>query len=71
MPITKPFTRRSGFRDATLIIIATEGERTEQVYFNDLKVYFHRPSIHIEVLQKRVAGSSPRGSAKKSLRFFP
>jgi hypothetical protein len=52
MLITKPFTRRSGFRDATLIVIATEGDRTEPIYFDGLKEKFHKPSLHLEVLKR-------------------
>lgn len=52
MLITKPFTRRSGFRDATLIVIATEGDRTEPIYFDGLKEKFHKPSLHLEVLRR-------------------
>lgn len=60
MPITRSFKRKSGFRDATLIVIATEGERTEPIYFDGIKSHFHKPSMHIEVLErKNPSHSSP------------
>jgi hypothetical protein len=58
--IRKPYKRIKGNRDARLIVIATEGEITEQVYFNELKAVFRKPSIQVEVLERTVAGSSPK-----------
>jgi hypothetical protein len=69
MPITRPFTRRSGFRDATLLVIATEGERTEQAYFNALKKEYHKPSVHIEVLQRSSSESSPEHVLRELVKF--
>lgn len=55
MPVVKkPFKRTSGFRDAKLIVIATEGAQTEQLYFESLKAHYHRSNVHVEIL-KRVA----------------
>jgi hypothetical protein len=57
--IKKSFRRTSGFRDAKLIVIATEGERTEPAYFRGLKAAFRKPAIHMEILPRTTAGSSP------------
>jgi hypothetical protein len=57
--IKKPFKRRAGFRDARLIIIATEGKNTEPIYFNGLKVAYHKLSVQVEVLERTTSGSSP------------
>lgn len=58
--IKKPFKRTTGFRDARLIVIATEGEETEQIYFNGLKAEYRKPSIQIEVLERTTGGNSPK-----------
>jgi hypothetical protein len=48
----RDFVRRSGFRDARLFVIASEGAVTEPRYFNGLKERWHNPRIHIEVLTR-------------------
>ena len=54
------FVRLSGFRDATLFVIATGGDVTERKYFNGLKERWHTPGIHIEVMKRDdVSASSP------------
>jgi hypothetical protein len=59
--IRKDFKRRSGYRDARLFVIATEGEKTEIKYFKDLnsKEYLDNPKVHIEVLPRVSSSSSP------------
>lgn len=58
--IRKPFKRTQGHRDARLIVIATEGEATEQIYFNALKAVFRKPSVQVELLERTVDGNSPK-----------
>jgi hypothetical protein len=53
------FTRKSGLRDARLIVIAAEGEKTEKVYFLGLKEYYANPRIHVEVLEHVESASEP------------
>jgi RloB-like protein len=48
----REFVRRSGFRDATLFVIASEGAVTEPRYFNGLKARWHNPRIQIEILTR-------------------
>lgn len=48
----RPRARRSGVRDAKLVVIAAEGQKTEKVYFDDLAYTFHNPRIHVEVLER-------------------
>jgi hypothetical protein len=57
----RPRTRRSGIRDPKLIIIATEGTKTEPTYFNDMASpqYFYNPRIHVEVLERVDTASAP------------
>jgi len=59
--IRKEFTRRSGFRDAQLIIIATEGQKTEPKYFKDIssKDYYYNPRVHVEIRERLTSSSSP------------
>jgi hypothetical protein len=71
MPIKRftPHTRRSGHRDAKLIIIAAEGTNTEKVYFEDLVDIYFAPNIHVEVLDRVDAGSDPK-TVLKALDYF-
>lgn len=54
-------TRKTGLRDARLIIIAAEGTRTENRYFTELAASddFRNPKVHIEVLERENDASSP------------
>lgn len=56
----RSFTRKTGFRDAKLIVIATEGERTEKAYFEYLKKVYFSPGTHVEVLDRADSGSDPQ-----------
>ena len=58
--IKRDFKRRSGFRDAKLVVIATEGQKTETQYFEDFKEYYQTKRIHVEVLRRNTSASSPR-----------
>ena len=60
MPIIrKQFIRRSGLRDAKLLVIASEGQKTEPKYFTDLKDVYTRSGLHVEVLERSESASSP------------
>jgi len=48
----RDFVRRSGLRDATLFVIASEGAVTEPRYFEGLKASWHNSRVHIEVLTR-------------------
>lgn len=57
MEVLRPrrsFVRRSGFRDARLIVIACEGSKTERIYFEELVASLvQRPSrVHVELLER-------------------
>jgi hypothetical protein len=54
-----PRTRRSGVRDARLIIIAAEGLNTEKKYFSDLRATYLNPRIHLEILERLSSASDP------------
>jgi hypothetical protein len=53
--------RKSGYRDAKLIVIATEGFLTEKQYFNDLAFddRYRNPRVHVKVLERSSTDSSP------------
>lgn len=53
------FARKSGLRDARLIIIAAEGEETEKAYFEGLKEHYFNPRVHVEVLGRLESASDP------------
>jgi len=55
-----PRIRRSGFRDARLIIIASEGTYTEKIYFDDLKMVYTNPKVHVEALERMDTASDPQ-----------
>ena len=55
----KPRERSSGFRDARLIVIATEGTETEKQYFKALADQYRNPKVHVEVLERVSTASSP------------
>ena len=66
----RDFVRRSGFRDATLFVIATEGDVSEPKYFNGLKERWHNPRIHIEVMKRADASASSPTSVLGTLDRF-
>jgi hypothetical protein len=57
--VKRPFTRPVGRRDASLIIIATEGRKTERIYFECLAKQYQSTKVHVEVLEKLDDNSSP------------
>lgn len=58
----RKFTRKTGLRDAKLIIIAAEGEVTEKLYFNGIAYSpnYKNSKVHVEVLSRDDAGSDPK-----------
>ena len=57
----RSFVRRSGFRDARLIVLACEGANTERAYFEELvAALVPVPSrVHVEVLERGDSLSAP------------
>lgn len=51
----RPFERSGQVRDARLIIIATEGEKTEKIYFS----VFHSTKIQVKTLPTEKGRSAP------------
>ena len=54
--------RREAFRDARLIVIASEGKATERIYFKALAKEYTNPRVHVHILERSEAeqnNSSP------------
>lgn len=60
----KPFKRSANKSNANLFVIATEGQRTEVDYFNDLAKYYENSKVQVKVLDKIDSNSSPRDVLK-------
>lgn len=45
--------RREVFRDARLIVIASEGKDTERIYFKALAKEYANPRVHVHILKRR------------------
>jgi hypothetical protein len=56
----KPRTRKTALRDASLIIIATEGEKTEKIYLDALHEAYRNLKVHVVVLERKKTASSPQ-----------
>ena len=44
--------RREAFRDARLIVIASEGKDTERIYFTTLAKEYTNPRVHVHILER-------------------
>lgn len=55
----RDFKRKEGNRDANLYVIAAEGKKTENQYFEALKLAIRNPRIQIEILEREASASSP------------
>lgn len=44
--------RREAFRDARLIVIASEGKDTERIYFKALAKEYINPRVHVHNIRK-------------------
>ena len=55
----KNFERPEGFRSARLIVIAAEGRKTENIYFEAMKTSLCSSNVHVVVLQRDDNNSSP------------
>jgi hypothetical protein len=66
----KNFQRRSGLRDASLVVIACEGVVAEPDYFQGLKAELHNPRLHVEVLTRADPGHSSPQHLLRSLDAF-
>lgn len=57
--IKRDFKRPESKRSAKLIVIATEGRKTERIYFEGLAENFDSTKVHVEVIEKLDDNSSP------------
>ena len=66
----RDFRRVSNIRNVKKIfVIATEGEKTEPVYFNDLKALHRNSLVYVKVLKRQNSASSPAHVIKELNRF--
>lgn len=56
---SRSFDRISGVRDPSLFVIATEGEKTEFLYFSHLAEQLSSSNISIKVLERTTSNSAP------------
>ncbi|MFW6019918.1 MAG: RloB family protein [Bacteroidales bacterium] len=54
-----PYTRPEGKRDARLIIIETEGRKTEPIYFRALRDKYSSSGVHVEIIERKTDSSNP------------
>lgn len=60
--------RHLAFRDARLIVIASEGKDTERIYFNALAKEYTNPRVHVHILnrnEQELNNSSPEHVLKQ------
>ncbi|UII20733.1 RloB family protein [Fulvivirga ligni] len=57
--IKREFKRPENKRSAKLIVIATEGRKTERIYFEALAENYDSTKVHVEVIEKLNDNSSP------------
>lgn len=55
----KPFSREEGTKSARLIVIAAEGRKTENIYFQRLKLEHEAQNVHVEILERGDNNSNP------------
>lgn len=61
--------RRVAFRDARLIVIASEGKDTERIYFNALAKEYMNPRVHVHILKRdeKLDGEPTSGEECRSI----
>ena len=60
----RDFKRPEANKDASLFVIATEGEVTEYQYFTQLADKIRNSKIHVEVIEKLDTNSDPKSTMK-------
>lgn len=55
----KSFDRPEGVRSGRLVVIAAEGKKTENIYFEQMKASFHASGVQVEILRRDTNESSP------------
>lgn len=59
MRIRKEFRRKEGNKSGKLVVIAAEGRKTENIYFEAMKMSLCASSVHVEILDRDDNASSP------------
>ena len=59
MRTRKPFSREEKTKSARLIVIAAEGRKTENIYFQRLKLEHEAQNVHVKILERGDNNSNP------------
>jgi hypothetical protein len=70
MRIRRDFTRIEGVKSARLVVIATEGRDTENIYFEAMKAELAAENVSVEVLHRDNNESSPDNVYKQIQGFM-
>lgn len=65
----RDFKRLEGVRSARLVVIAAEGRKTENIYFEAMKATVCASDVHVEILYRDTNDSSPEHVYKQIRRF--
>lgn len=66
----KDFKRSEGIKSARLIVIAAEGRKTENIYFESMKSSLCASDVHLEVLHRDSNNSSPEHVYEQMRKFM-
>ena len=61
----KPFERPAEKLDSSLIVIATEGQKTEKNYFESLNESYKNKKIHVKIILNKENKSDPENTFKR------
>ncbi len=66
----KDFVRLEGVKSARLVVIASEGRRTESIYFSAVRDKLRAPNVHVEILDRNSNDSSPESVHSQIVEFM-
>ena len=70
MRVRKDFKRTEGEKSSRLVVIASEGRETENLYFEALKEEHKSPNVHVEILRRENDDSSPEHVLEQIRKFM-
>ena len=66
----RDFERLEGIKSARLVVIAAEGRKTENMYFESMKISLCASDVHVEVLHRNSKDSSPENVYEQIREFM-
>ncbi len=66
----RDFERLEGIKSARLVVIAAEGRKTENMYFESMKISLCASDVHVEVLHRNSNDSSPENVYEQIREFM-